>query len=68
MVTQIAVHCIKLITSTTEGEGGYVFTPRCLFVCLFVCVQDISKKLWIDPDEILCTGWVCDKDKQIRFW
>ena len=32
-----------LITSTTEGEGGFGFTPFCLFVHLFVCVQDISK-------------------------
>ena len=34
-----------LITFATEGEGGYVFTPFCLFisVCLSVCVQDISK-------------------------
>ena len=30
-----------IITSVTEGEGGYVFTPFCLFI--FVCVQDISK-------------------------
>ena len=28
-----------VITSATEGEGGYVSTP----FCLFVCVQDISK-------------------------
>ena len=28
-----------VITSTTKGEGGYVFTP----LCLSVCVQDISK-------------------------
>ena len=46
---------VDLITSTTEGKGGYVFTP----FCLFVCVQDISK-LW--------TGWVCGKDKLITFW
>ena len=35
-----------LITSATEGEGGYVFTPFCLFVCL----QDISKsceRIWM---------------------
>uniref|UniRef100_A0A8C4R7R2 Nucleoporin Nup159/Nup146 N-terminal domain-containing protein n=1 Tax=Eptatretus burgeri TaxID=7764 RepID=A0A8C4R7R2_EPTBU len=31
-----------IYTSATEG-GGYVFTPFCLFVCLFVCVQAISK-------------------------
>ena len=27
------------MTSVTEGEGGYVIT----LLCLFVCVQDISK-------------------------
>ena len=37
-----------------------------LSVCLFVCVQDISK-LWTDLDEILWAGWVCDKDELIRF-
>ena len=24
---------IVIITSATEGKGGYVFTPLCLFVC-----------------------------------
>ena len=36
-----------LVNSTTGGEEGYVFAPFCLCVslsvCLFVCVQDISK-------------------------
>ena len=36
-----------IFTSTTEGEGGYVFTTFYLFVCLSVrlsvCVRDISK-------------------------
>ena len=32
-----------IFTSTTEGEGDYVFTPLSLFGCLFVCVQDTSK-------------------------
>ena len=32
-----------------------------------VCVQDL-KKLWTDPDEILWTDLVCDKDELIRFW
>ena len=32
----------NIITSATEGEGGYVFTP----FCLFVCGQDISKSWW----------------------
>ena len=54
-----------IVTSAPEGEGGYAFTPFCLFVCL--CTGSL-KKLWMDPDEILGTGWVCDKDKLIRFW
>ena len=33
----------SLITSTIKGEGGYAFTPLCLFVGLSLCVQDISK-------------------------
>ena len=53
-----------IITSATEGEGGYVFTP----FCLFVWIQDISEKLGIDPDEVLWTGSVCDKDELMRFW
>ena len=24
----------------------------CLFVCWFICLHDISKTLWTDPDEI----------------
>ena len=53
------------ITSATEGEGGYVFTPLCLFVWL---CEGYLKKLWRDPDEILWAGWVCGKDELIRFW
>ena len=53
-----------IITSTTEGEGGDVFTPFCL-ICL--CTGYL-KKLWTDPDEILWTGSVCDKDELMRFW
>ena len=34
-------YVICIIIFTTGGEGGYVFTPFCLFVCL--CVQDVSK-------------------------
>ena len=56
---------VILVTSTTEGEGGYVFTSFCLFVCL--CAGYL-KKLWTDLDEILRTGSVCDKDEMIRFW
>jgi len=39
-----------------------------LSVCLFFCVTGYLKKLWTDPDEILWTGLVCDKDELIRFW
>ena len=66
---KVDVHGIPLakmffITSATEGEGGYAFTAFCLFVCL--CAGHL-KKLWTDPDEILWTGSVCDKEEQIRF-
>ena len=60
-----------IFTSTTKGEEGYFFIPFCLSVCLSVCLcTGYFKKLWTDPDpdEILWTGWVCDKDKLIRFW
>ena len=60
-----------IFTSTTEGEGGYVFTPfcLCLSVCLSVCLcAEYLKKLWTYPDETLWTGWVCDKDEVIRCW
>jgi len=40
----------------------------CLFVCASVCVQNISKKLWMDSDEIWWARWVCDEDELIRFW
>ena len=55
--------------SATKSEGGYVFIPLCLSVCLFVCLRaGYLKKWWMDSDEILWTGWVCDKDELIRFW
>ena len=50
------------VTSTTEDEGGYVFTTLYLFVCL--CAEYL-KKLWMDPDEIGWAGWVCDKSELI---
>ena len=60
---------VHIFTSTTEGEGGYVFTPFCLSVCLFVCLYtEYLNKLWMDLDEILWTGLVCDNDELIRFW
>ena len=38
-------------------------------VCLFVCLcSGYLKNLWTDPDEILWTGWLCDKDELFRFW
>ena len=33
---------VKLLPPLAKVEGGYVFTPF-LYVCLSVCVQDISK-------------------------
>ena len=54
------------VTPTTEGEGGYVFTSVCLFVCLFV--YRISQKVVDGSDEILWTGSVCDEDELFRFW
>ena len=42
-----------------------VFTLFCLFVCL--CTGYL-KKLWTNPDEILWTGLVYDKDEMARFW
>ena len=43
-----------LVTSATEGGRRLcVFTPVCLFVCLFVCEEDISKKLWTYLDKNL---------------
>ena len=29
---------LALVTSATEGEGGYVFTSLCLHICLSVCL------------------------------
>ena len=56
---------INIFTSATEGEGGYVFTPLCLFVCL--CAGCL-KNVWMDLYEIWWAGWVCDTDKLIRVW
>ena len=36
-----------------------------LSVCL--CTGYL-KKWWTDPDEILWTGWVCDKVEPIKLW
>ena len=58
---------IVFFTFTTDGEGGYVFTPLCLSVCLSLCVGYL-KKLGTDSDETRWTDWVCDKDELIRFW
>ena len=51
-------------TSATEGEGGYVFTP----FSLFVCVQDISKSCGWIRTKFGGISWVCDHDELIRFW
>ena len=59
-----ALLVISIITPP-KVEGGYVFTPVCLFVCL--CAGYL-KKLWTDSDEIWWAGLVCDKDELIRFF
>ena len=39
-----------------------------LSVCLSVCLcTGYLKKLWMDPDEILWTGSVCDEVELMRF-
>ena len=55
----------KDVTAATEGEGGYVFTPFCLSVCL--CAGYL-KKLWMDLDESWWTCWVRDTEELIQFW
>ena len=60
---------------SAKVDEGYIFTSVWLFVCLsvslFVCEQDISKKLWKklwkDLDEIWWTGWVCDRTNWLDF-
>ena len=59
---------MSFITSASEGEGGYVFMPFCLFICLFVSVQDISKSCGRIQMEILWTCWVCHKEELLQFW
>ena len=41
-----------IITSPTKGEGGYVFTPFCLFIWLFVNCRNPS-------DFGNCVGRLC---------
>ena len=55
--------CTLLITSTTEGEGGDVFTP---FLSLFVCRISLKSCGRI---RMKLGGQVgCDYNKSIRFW
>ena len=54
-----------MFSSATKGEGGYVFTPLCLSICLHA---GSLKNLSTDTDEIWWVGSVCDKDKEVRFW
>ena len=37
---------IFIFTSATKGEEGYVFTPLCLFVCLFLASSKIFQVYW----------------------
>ena len=46
-----------IVTSATEGKGGYVFFTPSHPVCLFVCLCTGSlKKLWTDPNVTRWTG------------
>ena len=46
-------------------DGGYVFTPVCLSVCLWA---GYLKKLRTNSGKTRWTGWVYDMDELIRFW
>ena len=50
---------INSASAPSASSWGYSF------VCL--CAGYL-KKFWTDPDEILWTGSVCDKDELIRCW
>ena len=61
MCSLIYIFQIRLSLATTHVTYRLV----CLFVCL--CAGYL-KKLKTDPDEILWTGCVCDKDELIGIW
>ena len=54
--------CLHLLPLPSKVKE-VMFSP--LSVCL--CTGYL-KKLRTDPDEILWTGSVCDKDELVRFW
>ena len=58
---------VLLLPTPPKVDGGYVFTPVCLSVCLFdwLFVNKISQKV---VDVVLWRAWVCDEDEMIRFW
>ena len=64
-VTLMAKSLSPILPLQLKVDRGYVFSPVCLFVC--VCLRAGYLKKFSDSDEICCTGWICDKDKLIRF-
>ncbi len=36
VINAVVVVVVSVVTSANEVDGGYVFTPLCLFVCLSV--------------------------------
>ena len=57
------MHLASVVLCMTSSSSSSLFV--CLFVCL--CARYL-KKLCMYPTESLCTRWVCDKNKLIRFW
>ena len=72
------IEIVSILPSNSQNAAGHVppggvvvWQHRCHVRCFAVVMLDQSagyhKKLWTDSDEILCTGWVCDKNEPIRF-
>ena len=53
----------------TKLDGGYVFTPVCLFVCSFLCLlAGLLEKLLMVLDQILWGASPTPRDKSIKCW